>query len=67
MGEMDRSSNRLTFGIIIAALVIGSSLVISSGITPTLLGFPALGLIGFVVASILGLWLAIMILRSGKF
>lgn len=67
MGEMDRSSNRLTFGLIVAALVIGSSLVIVSGITPTILGFPALGFIGFVAASLLGLWLAIQILRSGKF
>lgn len=67
MGEMDRSSNRLTFGIIVAALVVGSSMVIASEAAPKVLGLPALGLLGFLVASVLGLWLAIQILRSGKF
>ena len=67
MGEVDRSSNRLTFGIIMAALVIGSSLVIASGTTPQFMGYPVLGVIGFVIASALGLWLAIQILRSGKY
>lgn len=67
MGEVDRSSNRLTFGIIVAALVVGSSLVISSDATPMVLGVPVLGLAGFIVASLLGLWLALQIIRSGKF
>lgn len=67
MGEMDRSSNRLTFGLIVAALVIGSSLVISSEAPPKIAGYAALGVLGFVVASFLGLWLAFQILRSGKF
>jgi ubiquinone biosynthesis protein len=67
MGEMDRSSNRLTFGIIVAALVVGSSLVIASETAPKIAGYAALGIMGFVVASLLGLWLALQILRSGKF
>jgi len=64
--EMDRSSNRLTFGLIIAALVVASALVISSGVKPHIFGYPAFGILGFVVASGLGLWLVIQILRSGK-
>ncbi|MBI3753068.1 MAG: AarF/ABC1/UbiB kinase family protein [Deltaproteobacteria bacterium] len=67
MGEMDRSSNRLTFGIIVAALIIGSSLVMAFGGGPKLFGFPFLGIVGFVVAGFLGLWLTFMIIRSGKF
>lgn len=67
MGEMDRSSNRLTFGIIIGALVVGSSLVIASETAPKIAGYAALGVLGFLVASFLGLWLAIQIIRSGKF
>lgn len=67
MGEMDRSSNRLTFGVIVAALIIGSSLVLAFGSGPKLFGFPFLGILGFVVAGIMGLWLAFLILRSGKF
>jgi len=68
MGEIDRSSNRLTFAVIMAALVIGSSMVIASGEeAPLILGYPLLGVVGFVIASLLGLWLAIQIIRSGKF
>jgi len=67
MGEMDRSSNRLTFGVIVAALIIGSSLVMAFGGGPKLFGFPFLGIAGFLIAGILGLWLAFLIFRSGKF
>jgi len=66
MSEMDRASNRLTFGLIIAALVVASALVITSGVKPSLFGYPAFGILGFVVASGLGLWLVIQILRSGN-
>ncbi|MBI5902860.1 MAG: AarF/ABC1/UbiB kinase family protein [Deltaproteobacteria bacterium] len=67
IGEMDRSSNRLTFGIIMAALVIGSSLVISTDTAPRIWGYAAIGVLGFLIASLLGFWLAFQILRSGKF
>ena len=64
--EMDRSSNRLSFSVIIAALIIGSSLVFQTGAGPKLFGYPLLGLAGFLVASILGIWLLFGILRSGR-
>jgi hypothetical protein len=32
----------------------------------TILGVPALGLVGYVTAGVLGIWLVIAILRSGK-
>ncbi|HSK08062.1 MAG TPA: AarF/UbiB family protein [Vicinamibacterales bacterium] len=64
--EMDRASNRLGFAIVIAALIIGSSLIVQGGTGPLLLGLPAFGLVGFLAAGILGLWLAVGILRSGR-
>ena len=64
--ELDRSSNRLSFAVIIAALIIGSSLVFQTGAGPELFGYPLLGLAGFLVASILGIWLLVGILRSGR-
>jgi len=66
MSEMDRASNRLTFGLIIAALVVASALVITSGARPFIFGYPAFGILGFIVASGLGLWLIVQILRSGN-
>lgn len=64
--EIDRSSNRLSFSMIVAALIVGSSLIIHMDKGPALYGFSALGLGGFLVAGILGLWLVASILRSGK-
>jgi len=66
IGEFDRSSNRLSFAMIIAALIIGSSLVFQTGAGPKLFGYPLLGLAGFLAASILGIWLLVGILRSGR-
>jgi len=64
--ELDSSSNRLAFALIIAALIIGSSLVIQLNKGPFLWGYPALGIVGYILATILGFWLIIAILRSGK-
>ncbi len=64
--HMDKVSNRIAFSVIIAALVVGSSIIMQTDKGPLFLGFPALGIIGFLVASFLGLGLAIAILRSGK-
>ena len=51
---------------VIAALIIGSSFVIQLDKGPKLFDYPALGIIGYVLATILGIWLLIGILRSGK-
>jgi len=64
--EIDRSSNRLSFSLIIAALIIGSSLILQQQVGPFIFGYPILGIIGYLIASFLGLGLIISILRSGK-
>ncbi|MXS86510.1 ubiquinone biosynthesis protein UbiB [Nitrosomonas sp. HPC101] len=64
--QLDSAANRLVVGIIVAALIIGSSIVMTVPGGPTLLGLPLFGLIGFVGASIGSIWLLISILRSGR-
>lgn len=64
--EIDRSSNRLSFSLIIASLIIGSSLILQQQVGPFIFGYPILGIIGYLIASFLGLGLIISILRSGK-
>ena len=64
--EMDRSSNRLSFAVVIAALIVGSSFIFQSNAGPHVFGYPVLGLGGYLVAAFLGIWLAIGILRSGR-
>jgi len=64
---LENITNRLTLGIIIAALIVASSMIITTGVKPLLFGFPALGIIGYLVSGVLGLWLVVNILRSRKF
>jgi ubiquinone biosynthesis protein len=64
--DLDKSSNRISFSLLIAALIVGSSIIMQTNKGPMLLGFPALGFLGYSIAGLLGLWLAIAILRSGR-
>ncbi len=62
----DRVSNRLAFAIVLASLIIGSSLIVFSGIPPKWHEIPIIGLAGFSVAGAMGFWLLITILKRGK-
>jgi ubiquinone biosynthesis protein len=64
--DIDRSSNRLAFSVIVAAIIIGSTMLIQSGPEGEALGLPTVGIIGFLVAFVLGLWLLISIIKSGR-
>ena len=66
VNDLDKSTNRISFSMVIAALIIGSSLVMQIDKGPMLFGFPILGLLGYSVAGFLGFGLAIAILRSGR-
>lgn len=55
--QVDRAANRLSVSLVVAALIIGSSIVMTVGGGPMLLGLPAFGLLGFLGAVVGGLWL----------
>jgi len=62
----DRTSNRISFAIVIAALLIGSAIIINSAIPPFFYGISLIGIIGFSAAAVMGIWLLIAILRKGR-
>jgi ubiquinone biosynthesis protein len=66
--ELDRSSNRLAFSVVIGAIIIGSSVVFSANTQMALFGIKIqyFGVVGYLVAGILGLGLAWAIFRSGR-
>jgi ubiquinone biosynthesis protein len=64
--DIDKSSNRLAFSVITAAIIVASSIIIHAGKGPMIFGLPVFGLIGYVIAAFLGLWILIGILRSGQ-
>jgi ubiquinone biosynthesis protein len=64
--DFDRSTNRISFSLIISAIIIGSSLIIHSGKGRLIFGYPLLGLVGFLLTVFLGMWLIWGIIRSGR-
>lgn len=64
ISEIDRASNRIAFGLIVASLIIGSSLLVQSSVGPKLFNLPILGILGYSIAGLLGLWLIFNIIKS---
>jgi ubiquinone biosynthesis protein len=62
----NRISNRLSFAVVLASPVIGSGLIVLSGIPPKWHEIPVIGLIGFLVAGAMEFWLLISIMKSGR-
>jgi ubiquinone biosynthesis protein len=62
----DQISNRISFSIVIAALIVGSALIVISKTPPLFYGISLIGIIGFLAAALMGIWLLVAILRSGR-
>jgi predicted unusual protein kinase regulating ubiquinone biosynthesis (AarF/ABC1/UbiB family) len=59
----DDAANRLSFSILVGSLIMGAAIISSNARTPE---FSLLSNVLFATASLLGLWLIISILRSGR-
>ncbi|MBW2515170.1 MAG: AarF/ABC1/UbiB kinase family protein [Deltaproteobacteria bacterium] len=66
LATQDQTSNRMSFAIIIAALIIGSALIVISEIPPLVYGISLIGIIGYLVAAIMGIWLLVAIIKAGR-
>jgi ubiquinone biosynthesis protein len=67
VNTLESASNRLTTGIITGSIIMGSSMIVTTGVGPFLFGLPALGVIGYLLSVVLGLWLVVTILRTKKY
>jgi ubiquinone biosynthesis protein len=61
LAGLDKIANRITLGLLIAALILGAALMVRVEAGPTLFGYPALALIFFLVAAVAGIALSIKI------
>ncbi|MCI0499446.1 MAG: AarF/UbiB family protein [Planctomycetales bacterium] len=65
---LDNSSNRISFAVIIAALLIASSMLVpQTGDILGIIRFQTLGILGYLTAMVMGLWLLISIMRHRRF
>jgi len=65
VNSIDKAISRLTMGIVTAALIIGSSIIMTVTGGPELFGLPAFGFLGYTFATIGGVWLLFSIWKSG--
>lgn len=68
IAELDRAANRVTVSLILASLVVSSSMLLASKVPPLIFGgsVSLLGVLGYLFAAVLGLWIVWGILRSGR-
>lgn len=64
--EINKMANRIVFSLIISSMIIGSSMILNSSIGPKIFGISIIGITGYIFAAIMGIWLLISILKSGK-
>lgn len=64
--DMDKSSNRISFSMIISSMLLSSAIMHAAGVGPKIFDLSILGFLTFGFALLLGLWLIISIIRSGR-
>ena len=64
--EFEKSTNRLALALVVAALLVTSALISLAQVGPYFGDLPVLGITGYALSGVLGLWLAIAIMRSGR-
>lgn len=65
--NIQKVANRISTGIIVAALIVASAMLMRSEGGPRLLGYPAVAFVLFVIAAVLGLGIVVSaLLRDGK-
>jgi ubiquinone biosynthesis protein len=60
-----QTSNRIAFALVIAALIIGSALIVISETPPLFYGISLIGIILFFAAAIMGIWLLVAVIKKG--
>jgi ubiquinone biosynthesis protein len=63
---LEKIANRITLGLIIAALIVGAAMLINVDAGPSILGYPALSLILFLAAALAGIVLAARIVIKDR-
>ena len=66
VNTIDNAISRLTMGMVTAALIIGSSIIMTVIGGPEIFGLPAFGFLGYTFATLGGLWLLLSIWKSGN-
>jgi ubiquinone biosynthesis protein len=64
--EFEKATNRLSFSIVIGSILLSSSVLVLAKAGPQYHNISIFGLIGYMIAALLGMWLVSAVLRSGR-
>ncbi len=64
--EIRRMVDKLVISVISAALIVASSLICMTNMTPKIAGIPLIGFLGYSGAALMGIWLVVGILTNKK-
>ncbi|MCE5195420.1 MAG: AarF/ABC1/UbiB kinase family protein [Nitrospiraceae bacterium] len=64
--DMDKSTNRISFSLVVSAIILSSSIMHAFHVGPEISGFSIPGTLAFIFAFLFGIWLVISILKSGR-
>ena len=65
--KMEIVSNRISFSLVLAALILGSAIMVIADVPPHIYNISLLGFIGFGISALLALKLLVSIIRHGNF
>lgn len=66
MKKLSKMVNKIIMGLIISSLLIGSSTLCTTEMTPEICGIPALGFIGYIAAIAIGIWFIVDAKKNDK-
>jgi ubiquinone biosynthesis protein len=64
--EINNMTNKLAVSLILSSTIVGSSMIITTKTGPSIKGYPILGIVGFLIATIMGMYLTVSILMTGR-
>ena len=64
--EINNMTNKIAASLILSSTIVGSSMIITTKTGPSIKGYPILGIVGFLIATVMGMYLTISILMSGR-
>jgi ubiquinone biosynthesis protein len=54
LDTVEKFGDQVSYAIVLAAMIVGSSLIVHSGIPPFWRGYPVIGVVGFIISGLLG-------------
>jgi len=66
LSTLERIVNRLSFTLVLSSLIISSSVIVHARVPPLWHDVSVIGIVGYLVAGVMGFWLLISMLRHGK-